>query len=95
MAASYDISLLPQLRLSILVALQGKDNFLASFGVVCSSWISASRGGVGNMRSFVAPMGNSSNAKIQAANLMVARTLAIYSSMTESTWLAWTGSLGP
>ena len=62
------------LRLCIVLALQASDYFFASFGTLCSSWVSTAVGGQGNMRSFVAPMGHPENAKILAANLMVSRT---------------------
>ena len=72
-SASHPSAALPGLRLSILLTLQGKKNFLASYGVCCSSWVSTAIGGRGNMRSFVAPMGHPDNEKIKSANLMVSR----------------------
>ena len=63
-----------QLSLCVLLALQTTDYFFASFGTLCSSWVSTAIGGRGNMRSFVAPMGHPDNPKILEANLMVSRT---------------------
>jgi hypothetical protein len=60
------------LRLAINTILNGdENNFVTLIGVVNSSWVGMSRGTT--LRSFLNPLGDSSNAKVMLGNVMVSR----------------------
>ena len=62
------------LRLLLKTILEAKCNLVASFGLVCSSWVVVSRGST--HRSFFMPLGDESCAAVADGNLLTARSPA-------------------
>ena len=59
------------LRLLMSIILRSKLEAVYHFGLVCGSWVVASRGST--LRSYLAPMGMSTSAAVQLGNAMVSR----------------------
>ena len=65
------------LRLCVFGILQGKfEEVFTSWGIVCSSWVVASRGSTG--RSFICPMGNPDFEKVALSNRMASRIAGFF-----------------
>ena len=62
-------------RLLLTAILMGGENLVVSFGLVCSTWVSISRGST--MRHYFLPLGDQQAPSVILANLLASRTIDV------------------
>lgn len=77
---SSDQSCFCQLRLLLVAIMRGEDDLVVSLGLVCSTWVSMSRGST--HRHYFLPLGDPDAPSVAIANLLASRTAL------KSLWLA-------